>query len=168
MGRLAEFIGLGGWHELRDDLDKYHYRVAYVTGSSELTDAMGKLGRTNITFHCRPERFMVVGSRFAECASGDDLENPTIFESRPVIKVEGSGQGVITVGLDHRIEISDIPVTGMTIDSQLMDCYGINQSNLNSLVSMSDGYPTLGKGISKVTYTGGVTNVEVKPNWWTL
>ena len=54
-----------------------------------------------------------------------------------------------------------------TIDSELQDAYK-GTTNCNSLVTLSNGFPKLIKGENEISFSGGITSVEVIPKWWTL
>lgn len=63
----------------------------------------------------------------------------------------------ITVGLERPL----------FIDCEIMDCYS-NTTNRNLEVSFEKGFPELSPGSNLISFTGGITSVEVTPRWWTL
>lgn len=79
--------------------------------------------------------------------------------------VNGSGKGNLRIG-DYVITISNIS-SYLTIDSELQDAYK-GTTNCNSLVTLSNGFPKLIKGENEISFSGGITSVEVIPKWWTL
>ena len=93
--------------------------------------------------------------------------NPTVRTAKPCLKVYGSGSGVVYCN-GTTITISDIPQY-IYIDSDSQNCFKeISDANLNSLVSLSNGFPVLSAGDNSISWSGGVTNVEVMPRWWNL
>lgn len=91
--------------------------------------------------------------------------NPTLFASRPVIRVYG--HGTLTVG-DVTVTVAQNPYEYIDIDSEMMDCYH-GDDNANSYVSFSTGeFPTLPAGTTALSYTGSITKVEITPHWWRL
>lgn len=93
--------------------------------------------------------------------------NPTVRTAKPCLKVYGSGAGTVYCN-GTTITISDIPQY-IYIDSDSQNCFKeISDANLNSLVSLSNGFPVLSAGDNSISWSGGVTNVEVMPRWWNL
>ena len=97
-------------------------------------------------------------------ASPAELENPTLFESKPLIRVYGNG--TLNVN-DQYITVANSPYTYIDIDCELMDCYH-GSNNANQYVSFSTtDYVTLGSGINYFSYSG-FTKVEVTPRWYEI
>ena len=95
-------------------------------------------------------------------ASPAELENPTLFESKPIIRVYGNG--TLNVN-DIYIIVANSPYTYIDIDCELMDCY-YGSNNANSYVSFSTtDYVTLRSGTNYFSYSG-FTKVEVTPRWF--
>lgn len=94
---------------------------------------------------------------------GDNMLNPTVFQSQPILRVYGSGVFDLN---DIRITINT-PGTYTDIDCEMMDCYeGSNNRNNNVSFSTYD-FPVLYPGTNTVTIvSGNITAVEVVPRWW--
>lgn len=97
-------------------------------------------------------------------ASPAELENPTLFESKPLIRVYGNG--TLNVN-DIYITVANSPYTYIDIDCELMDCYH-GSNNANQYVSFSTtDYVTLRSGMNYFSYSG-FTKVEVTPRWYEI
>lgn len=95
-----------------------------------------------------------------------ELDNPTPFDSKPLIRAYGSGNGQVTIG-NQIIALTDIDGY-IDIDCETMNCYN-GVENCNSKVTLgAQGFPTLPPGITAVSFGGGVTKVEITPRWWEL
>ena len=95
-------------------------------------------------------------------ASPAELENPTLFESKPIIRVYGNG--TLNVN-DIYITVANSPYAYIDIDCELMDCYH-GSNNANQYVSFSTtDYVTLKSRTNYFTYSG-FTKVEVTPRWF--
>jgi predicted phage tail component-like protein len=164
---LAWWLGSEGEHVLRDTYDPTHYRIGHVGDDVTVSDKLGLVGQAKITFVCRPQRWLVTGETAIAVPDGKRIANPTSFAAQPLIKVTGSGAGALQVG-GYQIGIESIPPTGLWIDSEIKDCYGINNQNQNGNVTLPDGFPLLHEGETRFDYDGGVTGLEVTPRWWTL
>jgi phage-related protein len=40
--------------------------------------------------------------------------------------------------------------------------------NRNSTITLNNGFPKLVPGENNISFSGGITSVEVIPKWWTL
>ena len=90
--------------------------------------------------------------------------NPFAFPSQPVFKVYGDSGGVLYVG-DESITIHSIKVY------VLLNCETHNAYNAGGFCNetiLSDDFPELPAGKTQISWTGGITAVEVTPRWWTL
>lgn len=149
-----------GYQRLQDSFDAYVYRLAYVSAETDIDNLKNTDGRCRIEFECDPRRFLLSGET---AVTGGNVTNPTAFVAKPIITVRGSGSGTVSCG-GKTLTISGI-VDGMILDCERMNAYE-GTTNLNNLVS--GGFPVIPGGAQEITFTGGVTSVEVVPNWWTI
>ena len=94
------------------------------------------------------------------------VTNPTAFESRPYIKLYGSGavalmmqpqgQGMMISDLDEYIEI----------DSELMNCF--KDTILKNDTVKGAEFPVFKSGVCTINCTGDVSRIEVIPRWCCL
>lgn len=161
---IAEWLcSKKGYQRLEDTYDPDHYRLAFFEGPYDFQSVLRRRGRAEITFSCDPRRFLTRGEEVIELNGTTIVVNPTSFTARPQMVVHGSGNGAIECG-GNTITITGI-YDGMVLDCDAQDAYypGVN---LNSLVSGE--FPVIPGGDQTITITGGITSVEVTPNWWTL
>lgn len=161
---LADWLfSKNGYQRLEDTYDTQHYRLAFFEGPYDFMSVMRRRGRATITFSCDPRRFLLSGETAVTLTGTDTIDNPTSFTARPLLEVHGTGNGTIECG-GNTITITGI-YDGMVLDCDAQDAYypGVN---LNSLVSGE--FPVIPGGTQTITITGGITSVEVTPNWWTL
>lgn len=92
------------------------------------------------------------------------IYNPTLFASKPLIRVTGSG----TVGIgDETITIAS-GYDYVDIDSEIQNCYCGNQ-NANAAVTFSNRkFPELQPGLNGVTFGTGIESVQITPRWFRL
>ena len=161
---LADWLfSKNGYQRLEDTYDTQHYRLAFFEGPYDFQSVLRRRGRATITFSCDPRRFLLSGETAVTLTGTDTIDNPTSFTARPLLEVHGTGNGTIECG-GNTITITGI-YDGMVLDCDAQDAYypGVN---LNSLVSGE--FPVIPGGTQTITITGGITSVEVTPNWWTL
>ena len=152
-----------GFHRLEDTYHPDFFRLASYVGPLEPEVTAANLsGAFDISFICRPERWLKDGERLREITSGTVLMNPTGYTAKPLIRCYGSGS--ISVGSTW------LGVAGVTdyidIDSELMDAYH-GSDNLNGNLGAPDGCPVLGAGETRINFPG-FSSVLIAPRWWTV
>ena len=161
---VARALYKTGWQTLQDDYDPDYYRLAYYQGPFDVNNKKTRVGTFEVTFRCRPEKFLVAGNTEVSIASGNALNNPTAFNARPLIHITGSGDGTLTVG-GTTMSFTGI-VDYLNIDCEKMDVYRLPSENRNSL--MTGDFPVLAPGDNNISFTGGITSVTITPKFWTL
>lgn len=92
-----------------------------------------------------------------------ELNNPTLFDALPFLRVYGTG--ILGIG-SHTITITAADVY-TDIDCEMMDCFK-GSENKNQYVQFSgNDFPTLEPGVNGFSFSG-ITKVEVKPRWWSV
>lgn len=165
--RISEWLhSASGYARLEDSYEPDYYRMAFYEDAGEIENIYRHAGRITVNFNCKPQRFLKSGDRAVAFSGTGNIYNPTRCYALPIITVKGTGSGVLQIG-NYNISISSIG-GAIIIDSSIQDCY-FGTSNKNSVVAMNDkGYPQLLPGINTISFTGGITSVEVVPKWWTL
>lgn len=80
-----------GYVRLQDEYNPNEYRMAVYKSGLEVEPAMLKAGEFEITFDCKPQRWLTSGETAVSVTSGDTITNPTLFEARPLLEVHGYG-----------------------------------------------------------------------------
>ena len=152
-----------GYQRLEDSFEPDVFRLAYYNGSGNVTNELTMYGETTLTFTCRPERFLKSGEDEQTVTNGDKLNNPTRFEAKPLIHIEGSGTVAIKI-VDKTMfaNITDF----INLDSDRMNAYRLPSENMNNYVSGT--FPTIPDGIQEVTLTGSVTKCTITPRYYTI
>lgn len=157
-----------GYQRLEDSYDPDTFRLGYFVAPKDISNTLNQLGRATISFGCKPWRYLYSGEVVKTVsASPDSITNPAGFDALPKIVVHGSGAGVLGIG-DYTVAISAID-DGMVIDCETMNTYNGAQ-NRNNLITLSPTfeYPRLTPGATMITFSGGITSVEITPRWRTL
>lgn len=161
-----------GYCELWDDFDPNHFRMAILYGSFDVEAlAAGSIGRTTITFDCKPQRYLFSGKSPVEfIRAPGKIWNPTAYQAKPLIFVTRSsaGSGTVTVG-NNVFTVSALPENGLYIDCEKMECYDSNGTNANSMVSSSSSeFGGLNPGNNSIGFTGAVNKVAITPRWFDI
>ncbi len=153
-----------GYVRLEDSYNPEYYRLARFGGPLDFdTRVLNRSGECNLSFDCKPQRFLTEGNFVLDVTSGMQLFNPTPFPAMPLIRVYGTS-GTLMIG-DVIVQIFDIPEY-MDIDCELMNAYK-GTVNCNSKIN-AQRFPTLPAGQTGLAYEGSIERVQIKPRWWTI
>lgn len=156
-----------GYKRLEDSYHPEEYRMAMYTGGfSVKTTPRNLAGSFDLTFNCKPQRFLKAGEiPRAITANSSVMYNPTSFRARPLIRVYGTGN--FTIAGINLVIVSQAGAY-MDIDTELMDAF-YGSVNCNSRITLTSGeFPVLEPGESEITKTSGITRLEITPRWWRL
>ena len=103
-----------GYCRLTDDYHPEEYRMAVYKSGLEVDEKALRAGKFNIVFDCKPQRWLTSGEDAVTVSDGDELTNPTQFESGPLLEVEGYG----TIGFNgYAVEIENATLGSVEISS---------------------------------------------------
>lgn len=80
-----------GYVRLEDEYNPNEYRMAIYKSGLEVSHKRLKAGEFDIVFECKPQRWLKAGEAAVAINSGGKISNPTLFESSPLLEVEGYG-----------------------------------------------------------------------------
>ena len=81
-----------GYQRLTDTYHPDEYRMGvYVDGLEVSPVNSGASGEFEIHFNCKPQRWLTSGETSISVDSGDTLINPTRYEAKPLLEVDGYG-----------------------------------------------------------------------------
>ena len=93
-----------GYCRLVDEYNPEEYRMAIYKSGLDVSPAQLKAGEFDITFDCKPQRWLMGGEAAIDVSDGDTIFNPTLFDSSPLLAAEGYG----TIGFNgYEIEIDN-------------------------------------------------------------
>lgn len=99
-----------GYKRLEDDYNPNEYRMAAFVAGIEVDHADLQTGEFEITFDCKPQRWLTSGETAVTVADGGTLNNPTPFDASPLLMVRGYGNIAFngsSIGIEN-IEIGDV------------------------------------------------------------
>lgn len=154
-----------GYTRLEDNFEPDVYRLAYFSGSNDISNELTQYGQTTLTFTCRPERFLKSGEDPVSVTNGDKLTNITRFASKPLIHIEAAGTVNVTInGITVTATVTDY----INIDCERMNAYRLPSENLNDKIT--GAFPVIVPGTNSVgiTVTGTLTAVTITPRYFTI
>lgn len=168
---LRDFLGsLRGYVRIEDEYHPDFFRMGYLAGSLDF--AVGHLhrfGEAALNFNCKPQRFLIDGEGTYAFLKPSSIFNHTNETALPLITVYGNGAGELSVG---GVTVSILALEDqLTLDCEIQNAYrkvgDAPPENKNGEIS-APVFPSLNPGVNGVSWTGGITRVEIIPRWWTL
>lgn len=151
---------------LEDSYSSGVYRMAQLYGPDELENYLNQFGRATLDFEAKPQRWLKTGETSTTYTADATITNPTNYESQPLLVVTGSGNIVFQIG-GYEVDIAGLSGS-ITLDCEVPDAYD-NNTNLNNIVTLPDGWPKLAAGANTLAFVSGtITSIAVTPRWWTL
>lgn len=80
-----------GYVRLEDDYNPNEYRLAIYKSGLDVEHDFLIAGEFELVFECKPQRFLKSGETAISVTSGDTITNPTLFDARPMLDIEGYG-----------------------------------------------------------------------------
>lgn len=100
-----------GYQRLEDTYHPEEYRMGLYSAGLEVSPVnYNQAGEFELIFNCKPQRWLTVGAYPIPVDSGDVLENPTPFESGPLLEITGYGN-ISFNGFTVSLENAELGVT---------------------------------------------------------
>lgn len=123
-----------GYVRLSDDYNPTEYRMAIYKSGLDVTPAQLKAGKFEITFQCKPQRYLMSGESAIPVTSGETLMNPTLFESHPMLEVTGYGSIGIngeTISVQH-VPLGETQISDKKVGVSLPASVSLDVDKLNT------------------------------------
>ena len=186
----------GNYKRLTDTYHPDEFRLGvYRSGLEVDPQHITRAGNFTMKFDCKPQRFLVSGETPQIFTANGTITNPTLFASRPLLKVTGNGTVAIgdymftvsgnlgSIWIDTEImeaytpagslydltdEEDDVITEEIGIDIQIM--YGPPRpTNMLGLVEFSNSImPQIEPGEQLIRKSGTITELVIYPRWWRL
>lgn len=138
-----------GYRRIEDEYHPDEYRMGVYKRGLEFDPVhYNEASEFDITFDCKPQRFLKSGEVSVAVNSGNTLTNPTLFESNPLLMAKGYG----TIDLNGQPITINNTVVGDTVliqpfsgGSTKYGQYGNGLINTGNTITVAQG--------SKATYT---------------
>ena len=165
-GLKSAMLSKQGYQRLENSFEPDVFRLATVYQMIEPNSSyLHKAGQFTVVFDCKPQRFLKSGTEPITFAKHGSLSNFTGYPAQPLIRVEYSGEGELHIGA-YTVKLYDTAAGELTIDCETMDAYREDEP-MNHLIGC-EKFPVLEAGSNAISWTGGITAVEITPRWWVL
>lgn len=156
-----------GYRKIEDSYFPEMYRLGRISKTMNPSTILwnNKAGLFEITFDCKPQHYYNFGLEVKTFTANGTIENPTLFEALPLLRVYGAGTFTLN---SVQVTVASHNYARTDIDCEIMDAF-YETANLNSYVTVSgDQFPTLSPGTNNFTKGSGISKVEIIPRYWTL
>lgn len=159
-----------GYQRLTDDYNPDEFRLAvYKSGLDVDPKIYNRAGEFNLTFDCKPQRFLISGETAVTFSAAGSIVNPTNFPAAPLLEITGTG--VVGIG-DYSFTLTGVSGQTIVIDCEVMESWEVIAGanvNRNDLVQFAGNeFPKLTPGTNGVSLGDGITQIEIVPRWWRL
>lgn len=169
--KIAEWLlGNPGYQRLEDTYDPDFYRLAYYSGGEQFLNHFNEYGRGTLTFTCAPKRFFKSGEVPIEATNGMKLYSPSLFNSYPIIKVTGSGNGTVTI-TDKSGTAKTFTVNSLSGEVTLYsrEHKALDSSSQSVNINVQSDYENLYlPPESTISWNNAITDLVIIPRWWTI
>lgn len=165
----SEFINFlmsqKGYMRLEDSFMPEFYVMATYVGGSDPSKVVrkGKDGVFQLPFNRKPQRFLKEGEKAITITSNTTLHSTYRMDALPLVRAYGTGSVTIN-GVTITINTAD---TYTDIDCDTQNAYK-GSTNCNGKITLNNGeFFKLKTGDNSISLSG-ISQIEIKPNWWTL
>lgn len=153
-----------GYVRIEDDFKQDMYRLGRLKSGIEGKIKLARgIGTFELEFDCKPQWYLKSGEQETVFTKNGNILNPTVFPSKPLIRVYG--KGTVTVGTN--VFVINTAGTGfIDIDTDSKQAYE-GTANRNSNIKVNQ-WGSLTSGNNTITLGTGITKVAVKPRWYEL
>lgn len=135
------------------------YKVKQVSIDNTTTTSR-ILRHFSVTFTCQGLKYMASGLEPLEVNNGATINNFGSYESKPLLKIYGSGNISVSIG-GKSFTINNVS-SYVSVDSEIKECY---KDSTNKGRDMTGDWPVLPVGLNTISWTGNITKVEITPRW---
>lgn len=161
--KISEWLHVKGWHDLVLSWDKDYIYRASVVNLFEIDEILKQFGRLKIHFLIHPIKYLKTGKQSVSLVSGATLQNPGNVQAKPILKIKGTGNGVLTIN-DFETGLENVQGE-LVIDMERHLVYKDVLSAWDNIVRTEHHrMPLFDIGQNKISWTGDFTITAV-PNW---
>lgn len=135
-----------GYRRLEDDYNTGEYRMAVYLSGIEVEHEDLQTGEFEITFDCKPQRFLTSGETAVSVANNGTINNPTLFDAKPQLQVKGYG----TIGFNgYSVTLANESMGNIIIaeNSSSISC---QQNTMKVMQTLPTGYYNSGDTLTLI------------------
>ena len=153
-------LWLSGYSDLILSWQNDRQYNAKMINRIDISQSLETFGEFPLIFKAQPFGYALNNDLITLLATPSTVSNTATKDSKPVIKIYGSGTIDLTIN-SKVIHLTNV-VDYVSIDAELMDAY---KDTLLKNLDMYGYFPVLVVGDNVISWTGTVTKIEITPNW---
>lgn len=143
-----------------------YVQKARAIPSSQIKNYRDCYHELTVTFSLKPEMYLVSGLELITLTEAQSLKNPTYHSAKPKITLYGNTNSPSKLTIGSQVLTVNLIDEYLVLDCDLQEAYkgAVNKNN-----TISGEFPVFPGGVvSEVSFTAGITRVEIQPRWWDL
>lgn len=155
-----------GYQTLTESMHPGYFRMAVFSEAiSPKITRQYTGGSFKLKFNAQPQMYLNSGQVATTLTETGTITNPTLYPSKPLLKVYGAGN--LGIG-GMTITIASPGYSYVYIDCEAMDAYNGATPLNNKITLSSNDFPVFAPGTNNISLGSGITRVEITPRWWTI
>jgi predicted phage tail component-like protein len=150
---------LDGYGNITFNWQSSRYYNAKFINKIDISQSLESLGEFPLIFKIQPFAYATINPLITLTVGGS-VTNPGTVNSKPLIKVYGTGSINLTIN-GKTIYLTSV-VSYVAVDSGLMNCYKDTVLKNNNMLG---DFPDFIPGVNAISWTGTVTKIEITGNW---
>lgn len=162
----AALLAVTDYQRLQSTIHPDWYMMGQYDGNIKPKKSAGYIAaRVELTFDCKPQKYLVSGDTEVTLTDGGTITNPTLYPAKPILYVTGDGS--FSIGR-YTIQVLE-DLDDLVIDCDMETAYSSEDgTNYNDKIRVFDNdFLSIVSGENAVEIDSGMT-VTVLPRWWTL
>lgn len=160
---ISDWLNVKGWKELEFSWEPDYIYLATFIESFSVKELLRNFGEVKLNFLIHPIKFLKTGRNEIPLTNGMTLKNLGNVQSKPLIKIIGNGDGILTIN-GYQLSLESVQ-NELTIDMQKHLVYSGNLSAWDKITrNGKHRMPLFDVGDNMISWTGNFTMTAV-PNW---
>ena len=160
---ISDWLNVKGWKEMELSWEPDYIYLATFIESFNVKELLRNFGEVKLNFLIHPIKFLKTGRNEIPLTNGMTLKNLGNVQSKPLIKIRGNGNGILTIN-GYQLSLESVQ-NELTIDMQKHLVYSGNLSAWDKITrNGKHRMPLFDVGDNIISWTGNFTMTAV-PNW---
>lgn len=156
---------------LEDTYDSQVFRRATFQGGVDVENILNRFGRLVLEFRCDPRAFLKRAETVLTLTNGGLLNNPTLFATKPLVRIVGSVGGLLQIGESYMLlRFPGTDTHEFWLDCEEMEAWEVVDGEEVPSNAIIDDYQflTISPGTNKVEFPATWDQVQVWTRAYTV
>lgn len=161
------------YKRLTDTYNPNEFRMGLYKDGLEVDAVVyHQAGQFDITFVCKPQRWLVSGETPQTFNASGTITNPTLFGAKPLLEVHGYGNLTLGTSVLTVLNGGSGANQVLYIDCEAQEAWEVvagAKISRNDYIQHSTGdFPVLNAGVNTVGLGANMSRVIITPRWWRI